>query len=346
MSTHSAHAQFISEIMYDAPGTDTKREWIEIYIDAESDIDSIRIIENDVRHTLTGDIVTIPAESYVVIASDTDTFLSDHPNFNGIVLDSVFSLLNQGEFLGLEIYESIIDSVEYIPSENSHDQEYSLQRIEEKWIHALATPGSINENNQEEGSPDKNISSSSGTISNSAQKSSSNSQFKTGKKIHTRKLQDISIGRERIGYPQVPLSFEVITKDGLYQNDKVAWSFGDGYSKKGIKVKHAYMYPGTYVVTAHILGKTEAGISRTIVHVLEPELVISEVSDTYIVIHNPLAYEVNIGGMYIDFKEDDFKIPENTIILSDTKITIPFAAMILRSGIDLSQPTLRAPSKK
>lgn len=353
MHTQVAHAQFISEIMYDAPGTDTKREWIEIYINTEINIGDIRFTENNVRHKITGDTTVIPADSYVVIASDMPTFLNDHPDVKGLVFDSVFSLSNEGESLILELYESNVDEVTYSAAEGSFDEEYSLQLIDNKWKYEPSTPGEVNKEGDSIDSPAAG-SSSSGS-SNSTSKtttkiSSENSQFEMSKKIHTRKVQDISIGRERIGYPQVPLSFEVITKDGLYKTDKVMWSFGDGYFDRGIQVKHAFRYPGTYVVTANIIGKTDAGISRTIVHVLKNEVVISEVSDTYIVIHNPLNSEVNIGGFYIDFttgsRKDAFKIPANTIILPDTHLIIPFDAMILRREVNMANPVLRPPDKK
>lgn len=48
------NAQVISEIMYNPSGTDSKREWIEIYNDTNSalDLTLLKLVENDVNHSI------------------------------------------------------------------------------------------------------------------------------------------------------------------------------------------------------------------------------------------------------------------------------------------------------
>lgn len=358
--TSPALAQIsITEIMYDAPGADTKREWIEIFNSGEGQvaIDSIRFIENNVRHTITGNNTYIPPQSYAIIASDVDAFLIDHSSFGGQVFDSVFSLSNEGEKLEIEYNNVITDTVVYVPKEQSSEKEMSLQKIGGEWKVGLSTPAVENfiAESAQEGSS-ATLDNTSGTNNSSSQSASKNipshaSQLLPIQKVITRKQEEFTIGRERVGYPQVPLSFELMSHKSIEPDQKIVWSFGDGHEKvsmhkEGMVVKHMYQYPGTYVVTARLESDTHNGFSRTLVNVLDVRLAIAEIGNDYIAITNPFDYEVNIGGMQIVFNTHSFMIPQDTIVTGLNTIKLPLYLMGIMRTTDIHSAILTPPAKK
>lgn len=99
-------AVVINEVMYNVPGSDTGKEWLEIYnndVADPKDLTDWALLEGGTNHELSlvlGDIILEGGE-YAVIADDADQFLLDHPNFLGTVFDSSFSLLNTGETINI-----------------------------------------------------------------------------------------------------------------------------------------------------------------------------------------------------------------------------------------------------
>src|SRR4051812_27298350 len=90
----------INEVMYDLPGTDTGREWIEVYNGGSSSVDlsGWKLFEASTTHALTNVSggTTLSAGGYAIIADDASKFLIDWPSFAGTLFDSVFSLSNTG----------------------------------------------------------------------------------------------------------------------------------------------------------------------------------------------------------------------------------------------------------
>lgn len=96
----------ITEIMYDLPsGSDSGREWIEVYNAgvAPVDLTKLRLSENGTNHKIVAVLgaSTLAPASYAVIADNTTNFKTDRPNYSGALFDSVFSLSNDGETIGL-----------------------------------------------------------------------------------------------------------------------------------------------------------------------------------------------------------------------------------------------------
>jgi len=95
----------ISEIMYDAPGSDAGHEWIEIFNDGSASVSIAdwRLLEGGVKHKLAavsgGD--SVQPGQYAIIADNPENFRTDFPDFNGQLFDSAFSLSNTGETLKL-----------------------------------------------------------------------------------------------------------------------------------------------------------------------------------------------------------------------------------------------------
>ena len=100
LSARGANVQVvITEIMYDlpTPGSDSGREWIEIYNEGATDIDltTWKFYEDGTNHGIyegEGGSILGPGE-YAVIADNISSqgFKGDWPNYTGILFDSSFS---------------------------------------------------------------------------------------------------------------------------------------------------------------------------------------------------------------------------------------------------------------
>ena len=145
--TESTGSIVITEIMYDLPGSDTGREWIEVKNNSSGDVDlsTYKFFENDTNHKLEsfqGELI-LSYGSFAIIADDPAKFLIDWPNFSGIIFDSSFSLSNTGEILFLKDENSnIVDEVNYVSLWGASGNGKSLQRkTDNSFIEELPTPG-------------------------------------------------------------------------------------------------------------------------------------------------------------------------------------------------------------
>ncbi len=142
----------ISEIMYDLKtgppaqsGSDDGREWVEIRnISNEAfDLSDLKFFEDGINHKIKivqGDTKILP-QSYAIIVSSAEKFKIDHPNFQGSILDSTFSLNNSGELLALKNGEVILDQYFYNSGVGGAGDGKSLQKINDVWLASLPTPG-------------------------------------------------------------------------------------------------------------------------------------------------------------------------------------------------------------
>ncbi len=315
-------AMQINEIMYDAPGTDTGHEWIEVYNNSQEEIDLInwRFFENSVAHELTliSGASKIPADGYAVIASDANLFLSDYPNFSGNLFDSVFSLVNTGESLAL-INENgeKINEIMYSGDIGAKGDGNTLQLVDTVFITAPANPGQknateptiINENN------------SSGSATSSVSSHSSQDAIIT---IKDSPKLIASIGRERLSSINSPLKFEAILDQKSSGNTRYFWNLGDGNTKKGKEIKHFYKHQGLYNVILNAFHGGKSAVARTVVHIKDPEISL-KIKEEGLLVSNLDSVELNIGDWVLKSEKDmDFKIdfifPQDTIISSENGI--------------------------
>jgi hypothetical protein len=137
-----------SEIMYDVPGSDEKREWVEMHNRGTEavDISGWRFVEGGVHHKLVPHgTSSIPAGAYALIVENADAFFADYPGFSGIVFDSSFSLSNEGETLLLRDSSGTdIASVSYAASMGAKGDGTSLQLIGGSWLASVPTLGAEN----------------------------------------------------------------------------------------------------------------------------------------------------------------------------------------------------------
>ena len=141
---------YISEIMYDTPGSDTGHEWIEIYNDDTSSVSIAgwRLIEGGTKHKITavsgGD--TLAPHAYAVIADNPATFRADNASFQGQLFDSAFNLSSSGETLSLsDAKGTTISSASYQGGEGAAGDGNSLNRnsASSAFTSHTPTPGAL-----------------------------------------------------------------------------------------------------------------------------------------------------------------------------------------------------------
>jgi len=135
----------ITEIMYDLPGADTGREWVEIFNSGNEPVDFTgwRFWEADINHNLAvaqGSVILSPGARAVIVI-DSAKFLLDNAGYSGTIFDSSFSLSNTGETIGLKNGADVIDEVIYTSSTGGSGDGNSLQKVGGVWVATTPTPG-------------------------------------------------------------------------------------------------------------------------------------------------------------------------------------------------------------
>ena len=102
----------ITELMYDASGSDTGREWVEVYNPNGADLPVVvgsgagswRFSDNSnhILHLAQGQAV-IPANGLTIIAASSTLFLQDYPSYTGSLFTAAMSLPNASGTIGLTL---------------------------------------------------------------------------------------------------------------------------------------------------------------------------------------------------------------------------------------------------
>ncbi len=110
ISLASTNDLVISEIMYDAQGSDSGQEWIEVY---NGGAEVVEVLTGSGGQTwrfwdganhllnLVNGTSTIASQEYFIIASDANQFLTNHPGFTATVFDTVMNLPNSSSTIAL-----------------------------------------------------------------------------------------------------------------------------------------------------------------------------------------------------------------------------------------------------
>lgn len=137
----------ISEIMYDlSEGSDTDREWIEVYNEGEAvDFTEWKLVEGTTNHSLTAlGASELQSGAYAVIVDNVDKFKADWPSYSGLLFDSSFSLSNSGEKLGLRCCKKELsdkDSITFSSEMGAAGDGASLSRSGSTFVPTDPTPG-------------------------------------------------------------------------------------------------------------------------------------------------------------------------------------------------------------
>ncbi len=139
-------AVLITEIMYDLPGSDTGREWVEVTNTGSDSVDvsNYKLSEGDTNHTLTilSGAPALAGGQSAVIVSNADKFAADWPQFSGTMFKSSFSLSNTGETLSLKDKSlTLLDSASYTSDGGAAGDGNTLHRVGDTLVAGAPDPG-------------------------------------------------------------------------------------------------------------------------------------------------------------------------------------------------------------
>lgn len=125
---HDCEALLFTEIMFDLEGSDSGREWLELYNNGQFDVNlsELSFYESGTNHrmNLVSGREILASEGFAVIVDKPESFFDDYPGLevsNMAIIDSTFSLSNSGEYIsirqgGMELavldYSDIIEDLE------------------------------------------------------------------------------------------------------------------------------------------------------------------------------------------------------------------------------------------
>jgi len=349
----SASSVSINEIMYDAPGTDTGHEWIEIYNSSSSSVDvsTWKFFEEGSNHGLTSASggASIPSGGFAIITSDPVKFSEDFPSYSGILIDSSWSSFNNvGESLALKDGGgSIVNQVDYVGGSIAVGDGNTLQLVSGSWVSGAPTPGSENSgsgsgNNDEENNDEEN---------NSVITQSDDEEVL--KKIYNGMVAKVEM--ESNAVVGVPNKFKVKIYDEYGRQSMVGyfvWNFGDGVTtdqKDILEFEHIYKKVGKYVAYLDYFKRNRTNIPdasiKVIVNVIEPGLVISSIdSSGNIEIKNEGTSDRDISGWVMNSLGQIFVLPSRSIIMSKSSMFVnslahQFPNLNPYSKLDLYLPT-------
>jgi len=313
----------ITEIMYDLPGTDSGREWVEITNSGEGtmDLSGWRFFEGDTNHKLSeynGGGLILLAQQSAVIADDAEAFLLDWPEYSELLIDSSWSSLkNDGEYISIKNSDlEEVNTVSYMPEWGGQGDGTSVQFDGSKWTAGNPTPGdtAIGGSVVEEGEESKK---------NDIVEKGEGPAFTKKPVIHI-----LNTHKEVISGAPVKYEAELYgAQNEALSGGRVLWNFGNGEVAEGSSVLHHYMYPGEYlvVVTASQTEYSKYAVSKQFrVSVVPAEVVISHASHRYIEIKNESAKEIDASWWILRSGQSLFTLPEHTRLLGGASVRFPF----------------------
>jgi hypothetical protein len=321
----------ISEIMYDLPGADAGREWVEIHNSGSTAVDlagwkffdgSNHTLNDPPKNGGRGSLV-MPAGSFAILASDAEIFISEYPSYTGTVIDTVMSLNNTAGTLKLIHKEgNEIDSVSYNKEMGGAGDGDSLHRSGSNIVAGAPSPGSLNaspSNNAGGGSEDEETSNFGAVEATSPTITKENTSAKAPQ-IYA----DAGADRTIMARAGVIFSGKVYdSSKSPLPNAKVYWNMGDGTILDGQAILHAYIYPGTYTVVMHASVKGFSTTDKLVVKVIDSPIKISDIgdgADPYIKIKNDSTSDLEISLWNLRVNDKTWGIPPGTFIVKKSEL--------------------------
>ena len=322
----------ISEIMYDLEGSDTGREWVEVFNSGSSAIllTEWKLFEADSNHNIAAHSggESLVSGAYAIIADNPAKFLEDRPAYTGLLFDSAFSLSNTGETLALRCCstgEGLIDkdSISYDPGIGAAGDGNTLNRASagsSSFAAGTPTPGmgnlqktGGNSNSAPASDSDDAAAEASGSTASSAGTASSNSV-----------LARASAGNNRAVIAGIETQLEASAYDGSNRpvEAEFRWNFGDGATALGRTVSHKWEYAGRYAVVLEAVRYGEKASHRITVSVEFPELSFKALPDGGVIIENLSNRELDLSGWRIAERGMTFVFPQNTVVLRGASIRL------------------------
>lgn len=332
---HVATAQVvISEFLYDAPGSDTDQEWVELFNAGASPVDLTKWKINDGSNHILNvppknngkGSITIPSGGYIILAADALTFATQYPSV-AHVIDTILALPNTNGTVSL-VDESgvVVDSLSYSKDQGAAGDGSTFQRGavgSASFVAAPPTPGtgslaaSENTGSNSNITPDQTQTTTVTSGKGSAMVSSYvpppvPGVFADG-------------GPDRIAIVGADIEFN----GRAYNREQVVldkvrflWNFGDGSTAEGPSVLHHFEYPGRYAVTLSIAHDRSASSDQIIVTAEPARLAFSALPDGSVAIENRAGRNLDLSNWIIRNFGQLFMLPEHTVVLSGSTMHV------------------------
>lgn len=373
ITTNQVLALKLTEVQFDPSGSDTDREWVEVYNDTANVIDfsKYKFFEANTNHSITAlSATTLEAGEYAVVIQDAAKFFADYPNFTGKAFTSSFSLSNTGEALAFKTASgAVADSYTYNPSASGAGNGLSEQLVNGTWAKGAASPGLPN----------------SATITPPVDTSTTTTSTTTATTATTTASPTVIIATvtETIEVPKIvyvqksywPVSEKIYVNAGpnklivtgaevqfegrIYDADtksqvttgEFRWSFGDGTETIGSRgAKHIYKFPGEYTAIFQATSDGRFEEDRLYVKVVNPEISLKMGRDLgldYVEITNNYNEELKLDGFLLTQLDQNglvlrrFALPKGFSILPKRSIKIDlgitqFVGPIVAVGLNYS----------
>lgn len=355
LCVYPAFALLITEVSFDPSGSDTDREWIEIYNDQTTNIDltSVKFFENEVNHgvsVLSGDKLIQPGE-FVVLVQDLNKFKTDFPNYTGKIFKSSFSLSNSGETISLKDGDGpVLHLVNYKQVDTGAKDGETISLSGQAWVKTIANPGSSSYEVTSSGNgttTDTTVSTTTSTTTNETYfvpTYSYRSYYPESEKVY------VFSGENRTGISGAEVHFEARAVNGEKKtlNDATYfWNFGDGETSQGKSVKHVFKYPSEYVVNVEAYSGGNKGDDKIYIKIVDPKIDVSfydvvrnDLKETVVEIKNNNLVELDLGGLVVKSQSfehgyvGEFRIPRKTLILPKKSITMDGTTLKLATSTD------------
>jgi hypothetical protein len=331
----------INEFLYDAPGTDTDQEYVELLNTGSAPVDLTKWKINDgSSHTFnvppknggTGSSTIAPG-GYVLLVDNAANFISAHSGVSGTVIDTVLSLANlSGTISLLDDSGTIVSTVSYTKDQGGNGDGNSLQKNGSSWIMALPTLNAAN--------------ATTAAVPVVADSATSTSTSTTSTQTVTTAPVSSYVA------PPVPTLFADAGDDRAvivgadtefdgraYNRDReevdhvrFMWNFGDGSTAEGSSVMHHYEYPGLYAAVLSIAQNRTAVIDKIIVEADPARLSFTTIPDGSVAIGNQDSRELDLSGWIVRAFGRTFILPEHSILLKGSSLHISQKTLDFFSG--------------
>jgi hypothetical protein len=318
-------AVVINEVMYDVEGTDTDREWVELYnngteavtIVVGSGSGSWRFVDSS-AHTLKleSGSATLEAGAYALVVKNVSQFAVDYPAVGGNIFSGAISLTNTAAAVSIKDGTGgVLDEFSYNKDQGAAGDGNSLQRSGDDWIAATPTPGAANASGPTVIDDDATDTDDDNDDEEAATTSSTLGSF------------TISIPKKQVATVGSSVKFTAKpSRKAAAEQGRFEWSFGDGAANDGLSVEHTYDFPGTYVVMVNGEAGDYEASARTEVQVIEADVDITAAiteGKTYIELTNQTAHELNMSDWQLESASSTFEFPTGMMIKSKAVLRIP-----------------------
>jgi Lamin Tail Domain len=350
---YNIDALSITEMMYDAPGTDTGSEWIEVFNDTTVDIPLTiyKLFEANSNHgisSVTGDGVLSPGE-YAIIGDQGSASITSFSSYAGDVYDSSFSLNNAGESYSIKNQSGdILVQVNYTGGLAAAGDGNTLHWLNSMWESRLPNPGGApslatasNTNSSNQSGTNNGTST---NTTNSSTQSTTNVTNNSAASVPINPVYSMSL--EMI--PEQPVAGSVVkitpkvTRD--YKGEKLEYTqgiirlvTGDGrvfvqQSTKPLEI--TYQYPGNLRMAldyfhSTLIDKPLISIVKNI-DIISPTLEIGR--DGYaLTVRNTSDNDIDISGFSIRSGKVVYSIAHGTVVLGNAMLYVGGGTEVLRA---------------